>query len=450
MKLQTPVADAQCKVSISYKDKITMIGSCFSDNVGKSLSNYGFDVCVNPFGTLYNPVSILRSIERLISARAFTEDDCVQIGAGDERYCSFSHHTSFARAGKEEFLDNANQALQKASRYFAESTKVIITLGTSWCFRNTSSGQIVSNCLKRHPAEFVRERLSAQETADCLKKIMELCRNAESDTFRPKEFIFTVSPIRHFKDGAHGNQISKAGLLLGIEEILGLELIGRDFVLEAEGDAGIDHGLPLHDIQIVFHGDVDVGKDLQIGLPAEGGAGLFALVGGLLFQTADVLALFKVEGVFKAVAPDGGVEELGGILGGAGAQTVQAQRVLVVVALTAVLAAGVQLAEDQLPVILLLLLVPVHGTAAALVLHLNGVVGKAGDGDEIAVTLTGLINGVGHDLEYGVLTALQTVRAKNNARTLADAVCALQCGDGFVAVTGFLSHSYLPRVSNCK
>ena len=220
MKLQTPVADAQCKVSISYKDKITMIGSCFSDNVGKLLSNYGFDVCVNPFGTLYNPFSILRSIERLISARAFTEDDCVQIGAGDERYCSFSHHTSFARAGKEEFLDNANQALQKASRHFAESTKVIITLGTSWCFRNTSDGQIVSNCLKRHPAEFVRERLSAQETADCLKKIMELCRNAESDTFRPKEFIFTVSPIRHFKDGAHGNQISKAGLLLGIEEIL--------------------------------------------------------------------------------------------------------------------------------------------------------------------------------------------------------------------------------------
>ena len=220
MKLQTPVADAQCKVSISYKDKITMIGSCFSDNVGKSLSNYGFDVCVNPFGTLYNPVSILRSIERLISARAFTEDDCVQIGAGDERYCSFSHHTSFARAGKEEFLDNANQALQKASRHFAESTKVIITLGTSWCFRNTSIGQIVSNCLKRHPGEFVRERLSAQETADCLKKIMELCKDAESDTFRPKEFIFTVSPIRHFKDGAHGNQISKAGLLLGIEEIL--------------------------------------------------------------------------------------------------------------------------------------------------------------------------------------------------------------------------------------
>ena len=220
MKLQTPVADAQCKVGISYNDKITMLGSCFSDNVGQLLSNYGFDVCVNPFGTLYNPVSILQSIERLITGKSFSEQDSIQIGAGDERYCSFSHHTSFARASKEEFLENANTDLQAACRHFAQSTKVIITLGTSWCFRNVASGNVVSNCLKRHPAEFVRERLTANDTAECLARIMEMCKEAESETFRPKEFIFTVSPIRHFKDGAHGNQISKAGLLLGIENAL--------------------------------------------------------------------------------------------------------------------------------------------------------------------------------------------------------------------------------------
>ena len=67
MKLQTPVTDAQCKVGISYKDKITMLGSCFSDNIGRQLTDLGFDVCVNPFGTLYNPVSIFRSVERLIA-----------------------------------------------------------------------------------------------------------------------------------------------------------------------------------------------------------------------------------------------------------------------------------------------------------------------------------------------------------------------------------------------
>ena len=220
MKLQTPVADAICKVGISYNDKITMLGSCFSDNVGKLLFNYGFDVCVNPFGTLYNPISILRSIERLISVRPFTEEDCIQIGAGDERHCSFSHHTSFARAGREEFLDNANMTLQKAAQHFAESTKIIITLGTSWCFEHKSSRNIVSNCLKRPASEFERVRLTSGQTCQALTQIMELCRQAESDTFKHKEFIFTVSPIRHFKDGAHGNQISKAGLLLGIEDAL--------------------------------------------------------------------------------------------------------------------------------------------------------------------------------------------------------------------------------------
>ena len=94
MKLQTPVTDEKCKVGISYNDKITMLGSCFSDNIGKQLKDFGFDVCVNPFGTMYNPISILRSVERLISRKEFTLEDCVRIGAGDDRFCSFSHHTS--------------------------------------------------------------------------------------------------------------------------------------------------------------------------------------------------------------------------------------------------------------------------------------------------------------------------------------------------------------------
>lgn len=227
MKLQTPVTDAACKVGISYKDRITMLGSCFSDNIGNQLVDLGFDVCVNPFGTLYNPVSILKSVERLISGEKFTEKDCIQIGAGDERFCSFSHHTSFARKTAEEFVENANNALENARKHFAQSTKVIITLGTSWCFRNNGNGEVVSNCLKRLAGEFTRERLSASETTACLCRIMELCRMAEGMEmaqhieFVPKQFIFTVSPIRHFKDGAHGNQISKAGLLLGIEDAIG-------------------------------------------------------------------------------------------------------------------------------------------------------------------------------------------------------------------------------------
>ena len=219
MKLQTPVADEPCKVGISYEDKIMMLGSCFTDNIGRQLADYGFDVCVNPFGTLYNPVSILRSVERLISGTPFTAEDCVQIGAGDTRWCSFSHHTSFARASREEFLEHANMALKAAHEHFLSCTKVIITLGTSWCFRHKESDSIVSNCLKHPASEFFRERLSAAEVTEALRRIVELCCESSAGVC-PKQFIFTVSPIRHFKDGAHGNQISKSALLLGIDDLL--------------------------------------------------------------------------------------------------------------------------------------------------------------------------------------------------------------------------------------
>ena len=212
MKLQTPVTDMPCKVGISYKDKIMMLGSCFSDNIGSRLKNYGFDVCVNPFGTLYNPASILSSIRRMLSGTAFSAEDCVEIGAGDCRTCSFCHHTSFARASQTEFIGNANARLAEASEFFRECNKVIITLGTSWCYRHIDKDMIVSNCLKRNPKEFVREFLPASQTTEMLREIIELCPD--------KQFIFTVSPIRHFKDGAHGNQLSKASLLLGIEDAL--------------------------------------------------------------------------------------------------------------------------------------------------------------------------------------------------------------------------------------
>ena len=222
LRLQTPVTDERCRTGICYSDKIMMLGSCFSENIGVQLKNFGFDVCVNPFGVLYNPVSILNSVERMLTKKPFGLEDCIQIGAGDTRFCSFSHHTSFAREDAEAFITEANAALEKAAEDFRKCNKVIITLGTSWCFRHLERDFIVSNCLKRPAAEFRRERLRVQETADALQRIIDLCaeRAAEDPGFVSKEFIFTVSPIRHFKDGAHGNQISKSTLLLGIEEVV--------------------------------------------------------------------------------------------------------------------------------------------------------------------------------------------------------------------------------------
>ena len=132
----------------------------------------------------------------------------MQVGCTSRMDCN----TSFARGSQEEFLSNANSSLSEAREFFASCNKVIITLGTAWCFRNVNSGKIVSNCLKRPAAEFIRERLSSSEITDMLHRIFESCQG--------RQIIFTVSPIRHFKDGAHGNQISKSALLLGIEDFL--------------------------------------------------------------------------------------------------------------------------------------------------------------------------------------------------------------------------------------
>ena len=219
-----------------------------------------------------------------------------------------------------------------------------------------------------------------------------------------------------------------------VPEIFALEFVGPHLVAQAEGHPRVDHGLALEHVPIVVHGDVDIGKDLQVGKPPEAGARLFPGV-GLLLQSPHILALLKVEGVLKSVPVDDGVEIPAGVLGGAGAQAVETQGVLVVVPRAVfILSAGVELAEYQLPVVLLLPLVPVHRAAPAEVLHLDGVVGVAGDGDERAVALPGLVDGVGEDLKDGVLAAVQPVRAENNTGPLAYPVGALQGGNRFVAV----------------
>lgn len=212
LKLQTPVETGRSKVGVSLNDKIVILGSCFADNMGQKMVDLGFDVCLNPFGTLYNPVSVCNSVARLTSGIPFSKDECVQMGAGAGLVCSFSHHTSFARRTEDEFLQVANASLKESSLRWKAASKVIITLGTAWIYEYTRSGETVSNCLKIEAKEFTRRRLSVRETATLLMNM--IARHPE------KEFMFTVSPIRHFKDGAHGNQISKSTLLLALDEVL--------------------------------------------------------------------------------------------------------------------------------------------------------------------------------------------------------------------------------------
>lgn len=210
MKLQTPVIIPESTIRISFDDRIMVLGSCFADNIGRIMASSGFNVLVNPFGTIYNPISLLNSMERLESGMPFRKEDCIEMGAGAGLICSFNHHTSFARPTEESFLDNANESLEKASAFFKECNKIIISLGTAWCYNLVSTGNTVSNCLKRNAKEFIRKRMDIRDVTDSLETMLSLNK---------AKFIFTVSPIRHTGDGAHGNQLSKSTLLLAVDEI---------------------------------------------------------------------------------------------------------------------------------------------------------------------------------------------------------------------------------------
>ena len=212
IKLQTPVEIPESSIKIGFSDAIILLGSCFSDNIGSIMKDMGFDVMTNPFGTLYNPVSVCNSIRRLDSAVPFSEDECVQMGAGSQLFGSFSHHTAAARSSKEELLAAVNAALSDANAFFRRASTIIITLGTAWTFRFNATGEIVSNCLKRDAKEFTRECLPL--------RTCEVLLNSLVERYPSKRFIFTVSPIRHLKDGAHGNQLSKSTLLLAVDSVV--------------------------------------------------------------------------------------------------------------------------------------------------------------------------------------------------------------------------------------
>lgn len=205
MKLITPVTAPQDSFTLGFEDKTVVLGSCFADNMGARLMHAGFNVLVNPFGTLYNPVSIADAVARLESGEPFGEQDCVEMGAGAGKVCSFSHHTSFARPSVQEFLDVANGALKEACEFWKIANKVIITYGTARCWAH--EGRIVANCLKRPGYEFTHEMLSVSEARAAI----------ERSIVPDKEYLFTVSPIRHLGEGAHDNTLSKATLHLALE-----------------------------------------------------------------------------------------------------------------------------------------------------------------------------------------------------------------------------------------
>lgn len=209
MIFRTEIDIAPLSPTISYGDGILFFGSCFADEVGSICRGLGFNALVNPFGALYNPVSIANAVQRLHSGKHFSHEEVVKVG--EEFFCTFSHNTEFWNHTEQGLLECVNQSLTEASRHFARSQWVILSLGTAWVYRYRATQEVVANCHKLPARLFDRSCLSVETAANCLSDLLQ--------TFPEKHFIFTVSPLRHLKDGLHGNQLSKSTLLLAVNEV---------------------------------------------------------------------------------------------------------------------------------------------------------------------------------------------------------------------------------------
>lgn len=196
-----------------YKKTNIFMGSCFTENVGNKMARLKYEVDINPFGILYNPVSVANGINILMNNQIFQKEDLVQ---HDNLWHSFYHHGRFSSPDSEEALQKMNDRIKSASRNLEQAGFLFITFGTAWVYNYRKTGLTVSNCHKIPAKEFSRQRLTVDEIVEVF--VPKLNRLWEMNP--GLNVIFTVSPIRHWKDGAVENQRSKATLILAVDQII--------------------------------------------------------------------------------------------------------------------------------------------------------------------------------------------------------------------------------------
>ncbi|WP_273568011.1 GSCFA domain-containing protein [Maribacter halichondriae] len=220
MKLQTPIPLTKAKNQIDYSSQLVLFGSCFSDNIGAKFEHFKFRSLQNPFGILFHPKSIENLISRAVQKDTYTESD---IFFHNERWHCFDAHSDLSDVSKKVLLQKLNDGLERTHRQVKESTHAIITLGTAWVYRHVEQNSVVSNCHKIPNNEFNKELLSAIKITEIIKKVDNELQSVNSDL----NIIFTISPVRHVKDGFIENQRSKAHLVTAIHQFLSLRAESR-------------------------------------------------------------------------------------------------------------------------------------------------------------------------------------------------------------------------------
>lgn len=211
-KVDIPASDLR----IDYKSNLVFIGSCFADNISAQFASRKFKVQANPFGTVYNPVSLASQIKATANEKIFDEQDVFKDERSDGLWHCWNAHSSLSGRTREECIAKLNTATTHARVYLQEADVVFVTLGTAFVYYLNESGKVVSNCHRQDPKLFTRRMISVEEATKAIYEtaahIRQLNQNAH--------IIFTVSPLRHLNDGAHNNTLSKATLQLAIDKVL--------------------------------------------------------------------------------------------------------------------------------------------------------------------------------------------------------------------------------------
>jgi len=213
MKLQTQIPLKQQQPLIDYHSKVLLLGSCFVDNIGEKLDYFKFQSQSNPFGILFHPEAIERVITRIAQKQLFTEEDFFW---HQERWQSLEVHSAYSDTDKLCLLSELNEKVTLEQQRLKEISHLVITLGTAWGYKHLESQKIVANCHKLPQHNFEKQLSRADEIQDSLQQIIKVFRKVNPEA----NIIFTVSPVRHLKDGFVENQRSKAHLIAAIHQCL--------------------------------------------------------------------------------------------------------------------------------------------------------------------------------------------------------------------------------------
>jgi hypothetical protein len=206
MQFRTKIPIHQTDFKIDYNAKIVSLGSCFAVNMAEKFDYFKFENTCNPFGILFHPLAIEKLIDFAVSEKQFVEKD---VFFHNERWHCFDAHSDLSNSDKEVLIANLNAIVKATKVQLQAASHIIITYGTSWVYRNIASDLIVANCHKVPQAAFSKEILSVDTIKKSIQNTLDLIQK-----INPKvNFIFTVSPVRHLKDGFVENQLSKAHLI---------------------------------------------------------------------------------------------------------------------------------------------------------------------------------------------------------------------------------------------